>query len=235
MKFKLSNLFFVFTIAPIFLMAQKNDKVDLKQIEEQFWSAKDTDFAVVQNRAFPKEKRFFISASTGTLMNDPFVNSTITRYSFGYFFSERWGFEIANEDFASSDNKATQYFKSQNQYPNYNLLKNYKSISLTWVPFYAKMSFLDRMILYFDMQLNVGGGIKSYESYQQNTTNVSDTTTGFHFDISQNIFFSRNFALRMDIKNQWSTQNRMRSINSATLEPELTNDTSLLFGINFFF
>jgi outer membrane beta-barrel protein len=217
-------------------MAQSNDKVDLKQIEDQFWSAKDTDFSVVQNRAYPKDKRFFINASFGTLVNDPFTSGQITRFGIGYFFSERWGLEIAHESVNATDNKATNNFKSNNNvFPNYNLLKGYQSASVTWVPFYAKMSFLDRKILYFDMQFSTGLGIKSYENFLQSGNNRQQSSLGFHFDVTQNIFFSKHLAFRIDLKNQWADQDLVISSNGNLIGRNRVNDTKLLFGLNIFY
>lgn len=215
--------------------AQTSDKVDLKQIEDQFWSAKDTDFSVVQNRAFPKEKRVFLNLSGGILVNDPFTNAQITRVGAGYFFSERWGFEVAQESINPTDNKATQNFKTSGFFPNYNQLKGYQSLAVTWVPFYAKMSFLDRKILYFDMQFSAGFGNRTYQSYIRNGVSEVESSTGYHFDISQNIFFSRNFALRVDLKNQWANQNFYISDTGAFRSREMVNDTMLLFGFNIFY
>jgi outer membrane beta-barrel protein len=220
-----------------FSQTKDRDKVDLKQIEEQFWSAKDTDFSVVQNRAFPKQDRFFLNLSGGRLVNDPFTTSQVRRIGLGYFFSERWGVEVGQENFKSSDNESTKIFKGHNGvYPNYNFLKGYQSISLTWVPFYAKMSFLDRKILYFDMQFNMGLGVKSYSGFLQNNANPSvEKTNAYHFDITQNIFFSKHVAFRVDLKNQWSRQNIYLSHNGDFKQKDPVNDTLLLMGFNFFY
>jgi outer membrane beta-barrel protein len=216
--------------------AQSNDKIDLKQIEDQFWAPKDTDFSVVQNRTFPKEKRFFINLSGGVLVNDPFTTAQITRIGVGYYISERWGFEIAEETIKASDNKATQNFKSSNFYPNYNELKGYQSASVIWVPFYAKMSFLDRKILYFDMQVSAGVGNRSYQSFLKNSSQqTTRNSTGVHFDVTQNIFFSRHFAFRIDLKNQWAEQDFYISDTGFFKSRERVNDTSLLFGVNIFY
>ncbi len=219
---------------PANAQSKDSDRVDLGVIEKEFWSAKDTDFSVVQNRTFPKENRFFLSLGMGTLMNDPFITAQITRLSTGYYFSERWGVELASETLAPSDSKSTQYFKSQGQFPNYNLSSGYQSIGVSWVPLYAKMSFLDRAILYFDMQFSFGVGQKSYQIFHQTGGNAQDSSMGYHFDITQNIFFSKNWSLRIDLKNQWSNQNRHKSDTFLPLGSESVNDSSLLFGITYF-
>jgi len=219
-----------------YAFAQNNDKVDLKQIEDQFWSAKDTDFSVVQNRAYPKEKRIFVNLSSGILVNDPFTSGQITRIGAGYFFSERWGIEIAHEAVDAKDNKATRNFKSNNNvFPNYNFLKGYQSASVTWVPFYAKMSFLDRKILYFDMQFSIGLGVKTYGNFLQAGNQKTQSSPGFHFDVTQNIFFTKHLAFRVDLKNQWADQELVVSSNGNSLGRGRVNDTKLLFGFNIFY
>ena len=41
--------------------ATKTDKVDISDLEQKYWAPKDTDFSVVQNRTYTKEKRFTFS------------------------------------------------------------------------------------------------------------------------------------------------------------------------------
>ena len=225
------------TLLPTPIWAQTKEKIDLKKIEEQYWSAKDTDFSVVQNRAFPKESRFFASYSLGNLMNDPFISGATQRLSIGYYFSERWGLEIGQENFNPQDNKATQFFKNQPSpiYPNYNRIESHQSLSVLFVPFYAKMSFLDRKILYFDMQIGFGLGQKNYSLFMQNGNHETQSNLGYHLDITQNIFIHQNVAFRVDFKNQWHNQNRKNSGNGQSLGSEMVNDALLLLGINLFY
>ena len=48
-----------------------SDKLDIQKLEQKYWSAKDDDFSVIQNRAFQKEKRGFLSLNYGIPFNDP--------------------------------------------------------------------------------------------------------------------------------------------------------------------
>ncbi|MCS6838083.1 MAG: outer membrane beta-barrel domain-containing protein [Bdellovibrionaceae bacterium] len=225
----------------VFAQERKSDKIDIKKIEEHFWSAKDTDFSVIQNRAFPKERRWFFNVSLGALFNDPFTNSQVTRFGLGYYFSERWGVEIAQEIFSTGDNKATQYFKSKNVFPNYNMLAGYRAVSVAVVPFYAKMSFIDRFILYFDMQINVGVGEKSYRSFLKDAEPLEGKSFGYHLDITQNLFFTRHLSLRFDFKNQWAPQKTHYSdtgggVVKGQMEREIVvNDSVILIGLNVFY
>jgi len=225
----------LFIIIHYIHMAYATDKLNLKTIEEEFWTAKDADFSIVQNRAFTKKNRLMITAGLGYLVNDPYTNATIRRLGVGYYFSERWGFEIDQTSFAPSFNDATNELLKNNVYPNFNLLKSYESISVVLVPFYAKTSFIDRKILYFDIQIGFGMGRKSYNNYQQSGQYLSQSTFGYHFDITQNLFLSNHIALRIDLKNQWSEQARRSASSAAPLPATRVNDSLLIVGVSYFF
>ncbi len=224
---------------------EKSDKLDLQKLEDKYWSAKDSDFAVVQNRTYPKDKRFFASGSYGLLFNDSYSNGKMYNIAAGYYFSERWGLEFAQEVGSLTDNASTSFIANQNGLkPNQNKFANYTSVNAIFVPFYAKMSFVDRAILYFDIQIALGVGTLNYDSIiaeAQGPTRRS-STLGYNFDFTQQLFFSRHLAFRLDIKNKWSKQNLYRyQLNSNETEAARSlgsnsqQDTTVLFGLTFFF
>jgi outer membrane beta-barrel protein len=236
--FNFPVLLLLASVGILFEPARAQDKIDLKKIESDFWSAKDTDFSVIQNRAFPKEGRFYTNLATGILVNDPFTTGNIQRLALGYYFSERWGIELGHELVNAQDSKSTQYLKSKNAFPNYNFLNSYTYVSASWVPFYAKMSLLDRKILYYDMQLNFGVGQKAYTAYIRDEPGLSFQSFGYHLDVVQNFFFTRHWSFRLDLRNQWASQNFYYSDGSQKKQKEsssLVNDTSLLIGLTYFF
>jgi outer membrane beta-barrel protein len=224
-----------------------SDKLDLKNLEDKYWSAKDTDFTVVQNRTYTKAKRVFASLSYGPMLDDPYSVGRMTDISLGYYFSERWGLEVAYEQGSLKDNDSTKAFIGQNKFaPNYNRFKNYKSVNLLFVPFYAKMSFLDKKILYFDIQFAVGVGQMAYQiqTTTGNTTatlvdaSQNKTAFGYNFDVTQQLFFSQHAALRLDVKNKWSKQDEMRYFPAGgdpNLGSGMHQDTTILLGLNVFF
>lgn len=224
-----------------------SDKLDLKKLEDKYWSAKDSDFSVVQNRTYSKAKKFFVSLSYGPLLNDAYSVGRMTNVAAGYYFSERWGFEIAYEKGNIKDSESTSSFINVNQFaPDYNRFKTYTSLNFIMVPFYAKMSFWDRKIMYFDMQFAVGVGQMQYQivkadGVKPNLTDSSEngSTMGYNFDVTQQLFFHENFAVRFDIKNKWSTQNKKRYYLTGTQERDMgkinQQDTTMLLGFTIFF
>jgi outer membrane beta-barrel protein len=232
-----------------------SDKLDLKKLEDKYWSAKDTDFSVVQNRTYSKAGKMFVSLSYGPLINDAYSYGRMTNGAVGYYFNERWGFEVAHEMGNLKDSDSTDAFINRNNFaPDYNTFESYTSVNMIVVPFYAKMSFWDRKVMYFDMQFAVGVGQMKYQIQKaspydpatgtRTLTPEDKNTIGYNFDITQQLFFHENFALRLDIKNKWTTQDKERYfINPGIGQTEADRplgttsqqDTSILLGLTVFF
>ncbi len=144
--------------------SDRSDKIDIKQLEQKYWSAKDDDYSVVQNRAFTKEKRFYLYLAQGIPINDAYNTGTVYNTSIGYYFTEKWGTEVSYQSAYLSNNDATdQFIREHRTVPNHNRLKDAVSVNLMFVPLYAKMSFLDKKIIYFDMGFSMGVGSTNYE------------------------------------------------------------------------
>lgn len=214
-----------------------DDKLDLKKLEQKYWSAKDDDFSVIQNRAYTKAKRWYINAGGGLPINDPYGKGSLTQLGTGYYFSERFGLEYSYTSANISDNEATTAFINEHgTTPNHNILKSMHSISAAYVPFYAKMSFLDRSIIYFDMGFSLGLGMTNYDQVA-NTGNRSQSAANYSLNINQTFFFSEKFALRVDYKNTWTTEEKLRYAIGTDPESKRSignssnNDSNLIFSV----
>lgn len=224
--------------------SKDSDKLDLRRLEDKYWAAKDTDFSVVQNRTYTKAGRAFVSVSYGPLINDEWSIGRMTNFTGGYYFSERFGVEVAHENGDLKKNDGIVQIEQYNGlHPNYNKFVSYTSVNAIWVPFYAKMSFLDRAIVYFDMQFALGLGNMTYENQidPSEGSNEKKTSFGYNFDFTQQLFFSEHWAVRLDVKNKWSKQDlvRYRLQGSGAVDRDLGSsnrqDTSFLLGVTFFF
>lgn len=218
-----------------------DDTVDLKKLQDQYWAAKDSDYSVVQNRTYTKAHRPFLSLSYGPLVNDSYSIGRMTNIAVGYFLSERWGFEFAYEKGDLHDNDGVAKYRDQyGVQVDYNKFQSAKSLNAIFVPLYAKMSFMDKHILYFDMQFALGVGQIDYE-IQRNIGNKTASATMLNLDITQQLFFHEHLAFRLDIKNKWSTQNRERfqltgtqTENDRPLSTLQNQDTTILLGLTYF-
>jgi outer membrane beta-barrel protein len=221
-----------------------SDKVDLKKLEDKYWSAKDDEYGVIQNRTFAKTGKFYLSAVYGPLLNDQFAKSRATGGMLGYYLTEDFGIELSYLAYDSKRNDNVNGILALGGSPSYNMLKGNKSVSLTYTPFYAKMAFMNKAILYFDMGFTLGAGMTDYEAQKVVGTGVevsaNEMKSAPHIEIGvmQQLFLSKNFAFRVDIKNTFYTQKmyqyKAASESVRTETNKNVNDTTITFGLTLF-
>ncbi|RYZ75581.1 MAG: outer membrane beta-barrel domain-containing protein [Proteobacteria bacterium] len=221
--------------------ATQGDKLDVTDLENKYWSAKDTDFNVVQNRLFSKAGRLALSLNYGMYVNEPWSEGATAGASLNYFFSERYGVELAYTNTDSRDTQATANLKTQQGgAPNHNKMKDFYGVAFNWVPFYAKVSVLNSKIIYFDMSFSPGVGMLTYEQQMVNglagsevNGNSRKSTPAFTFDVTQHYFLNKWLALRVDYKNRWYREEitEFRAPSSGrTVIKDLNNTGLLMFG-----
>jgi outer membrane beta-barrel protein len=235
---------FIIVIASLLLasaaVAAESDKLDIKKLEQKYWSAKDDDYSVVQNRAFTKEKRYFFYGNVGIPINDPYSTGQVYSGSLGYYFTEKWGAEVTYANASLTDNDATEAFIKQHQtVPDHNRLKDLTTASVMFVPLYAKMSFLDHNIIYFDMGVSAGLGQTTYEIVNDKGNKI-ETAPHTSLNVFQHFFFSEHFAMRFDFKNFWTQEDKERyRVQGVNRDPKLpgstVNDTLLMVGATFWY
>lgn len=224
-----------------------SDKLDIQKLEQKYWSAKDDDFSVIQNRAFQKEKRPFLSLNYGIPFNDPNSNGSLIGANLGYFFNERWGLELNHVDSQFTFNDTVDYFKKRyGVLPDHNTFKSADTLMGYWIPIYAKMSLLDKKIIYFDMGIGVGLGTTTYEQNSCTDVTVCKSGTGlggiskksqssshYAFSIMQQFFLSEHWAVRLDLINRYTNESRVNSTNDQDIGTKMINDTSFQIGVTF--
>lgn len=221
-----------------------SDKVDLKKLEDKYWSAKDEDYGVIQNRTYSKAEKFYGSLVAGTLINDPFAQAKPIGGMLGYYFTENFGVELSYLNHDADKNESVEKLNSisNSVNPNYNLVKNSMTASIAYSPFYAKMAFMNKAILYFDMGFTAGLGLTTYDQVTNPTGSrdqfTSKSSPHFELGFMQQLFVSKNLAFRIDLKNTFYSQKVVPyqvNFNTSTGEESKTgNDTTLTFGITLF-
>ena len=220
------------------------EKIDLKPLEDQYWAAKDKDFAVIQNRNYTKDHRIFTSLDYGTLINDPYSTGKLVSFSLGYYFNEHFGIQYSRDQSWETDNSATGAFYTQyNVKPNYNRMLDYSALSVVWVPLYAKMSAMDKAIWYFDLQFAAGLGLKTYQCQidPSEGQNLNQSALGANLDVTSHVFFSRNLAVRVELRNTFVNENMQRyhlsgsGYSNRDMGSSMINDTTFTLGLTYFF
>lgn len=228
------NQFIGFIIIAFIHNAQASDKIDLSIVEQKYWSVKDDDFTVIQNRSYTKTERYFASTSYGIPFNDPFSTGTIQSLQIGYYLNERLGFDIHLSKGNYVDNEAVkQFINRYGIYPDNNKFISSEMLSVNYIPFYAKMSFLDKQIIYFDMGLSFGLGNNHY-AIQKEEGNQNKQSLAKQFSLHQQIFINNSISLKLEVINRWSDQEKMKYKTSAPDRDQGTktvNDTFILFGV----
>lgn len=225
--------------------ATEGDKLDISDLEQKYWAAKDTNFNVVQNRTYAKAKRVAVSATYGNLINDSYSRASNLSISGSYYFTERYGVELNYTDVDSQDNKLVETFESDfGTTPDHGKVNSYIGAGFHWVPFYAKMSLLGKRILYFDMAFTPGLGMTTYDQ-QTDVGTRSKSAPTFSIDVTQSIFFSKNFAVRVDFKNRFfqeevieyrkSPATQAAGQDNQTVRTDFTTNSLLMFGLTFFY
>jgi len=220
----------------------KAEKVDTSDLEKGYWATKDQDMAVIQNRLYSKTHKVMLSGAYGIMLNNSYSEGTAITGMAHYFWSERMGVQLTYQTFDTKNNKLTDALINNNgQVPDYNKPKSYYGASFNFVPFYAKMSLLEKKVMYFDMAISPGVGLVTYES-QISTGNVSHQAYAYSLDVTQHFFVSQHWALRLDYTNRWYTEKKydyVDAANSNNTGKELSEDfihaSQLMLGLSFYF
>lgn len=214
-------------------------KVDISDIEKKYWAPKDTDFSVVQSRAYSKEKRYSLTLQAGPLINDVYNSGLNYGLTANYFLSERNGFGLTYISSQLGDTKVIDSFRydvgggQAGAVPDWGRMTSYYGINYIWVPIYAKMSLLGKKILYFDMAISPHIGITNYEKIS-NVGNQADSAFTYGVDVSQYFFLNKHWAIRADLKNHWFKENVINSKDGTPKRTQTNNTTLFLLGITYY-
>lgn len=220
-------------------------KVDVEGLEKRYWAPKDKSFSVVQNRTYTKTKKLALTVMPSLMLNEEYSEGTGFDLGLGYMFNDRWGIEGEVQTVSLSDNDLQKEVIGLNGFVNHGKLKNYFGVTGKWMPFYAKMSFLSKKILYFDMTLGLSAGMSTYsvqgaDAARRVSVDVRDESAfTYGFEISQSFYVSKRMAIRFDYKHRWHTQDvfdyTTLSGSGNKLESRLEDNISLNLGLIFIF
>jgi hypothetical protein len=221
--------------------AKSDDKVDISDLESKYWAPKDTDFSVVQNRTYSKVHAFFLTPSWGRPINDSWSEGNLYALTGNYFWSERFGVQ-ASYIWANLHEKENVEELVQNYgsgvWPDHGTLKSAWDVGFNIVPFYAKMSFWGKRIIYFDMAFTPHVGMTQYDQ-RVSTGDVSKSAFTYGIDVTQYFFFTKWFAIRADLKNQWHNEEIVKyygtgGTTGTKVQDKNIQDTLFLIGASFY-
>jgi outer membrane beta-barrel protein len=218
-----------------------NEKLDVSDLENKYWAPKDTDFSVVQNRTFTKENKWFVSGEFGPdISGGNYTAGNHLGVDLGYFWSERYGVQATYLSSYLHNNSVVGDLIGKGGYPNYGIMQDYYGLGFSWVPFYSKMSFLGKKILYFDMAITPTIGITDYDQQSVTLGPKGQSAFTYGFDITQYYFFTSHFAFRIDLKNQWYNEDVIQSFSGSapagsSIKTNTDREMIFLFGFTYYF
>ncbi len=217
--------------------SKKDEKVDVKEIENQYWSSKDTEFHVVQNRRYTKDKRVFASVEFGSLIGDSYTKGNAYSLDVGYFFNEQSGVQLMYTDYVVQATDAVYTYRNLGGTAvGLNFPTSYVGAGYVWMPIYAKLSLLEKKIIYFDMAFTPSIGATSVSQQQLSGAIAAGPYMTFGFDVSQHFYLDEHFAIRLDFKTRWYTQTVKPYVSGASADQtsSITNQ-SLNLGIVYWY
>lgn len=219
----------------------QSDKLDVSDLENKYWAPKDTDFSVVQNRTYTKEHKIFISGEFGPdITGGNYLTGNQVALTGNYFFNERYGAQLMFQHSFLHTNAAYSDLLGKGGMANYGAMQNQYMLGFNWVPFYSKMSFLGKKILYFDMAITPTVGLTHYQQQVQTGNQGQDALT-YGFDITQYYFFSSHWAFRFDYRNQWWDDKLVKNADNpvgtagSAVRTSLEHEMIFLFGFTYYF
>lgn len=187
-----------------------------------------TDVAVIQRRFLPKTGRYEFAASLFQNLNNPFFNSLGVAVRAAYYIRERYAVELLGAFASTSSRQVTDDLLHNRQISTDNVVtsKGFYALAFKWNPIYGKVTLLNKSIVPFDLNFNLGLGV---------TPLMNGTTAPtLHLGTSQVFAWTKSIAFRWDII--WNTYQATITDSTSGAKSTLSqNDLFLGVGMSFFF
>jgi len=153
-----------------------------------------SDITVIQKRYMPKTNRFQLYGGMDFLTNNPFFDSYGFNGRFSFFFTESMGIELGFWSHSVSPKTVTVDLESKHGITTKTMLSSlgYLGASFLYIPFYGKMTFLDKFIIPYDLYFSVGAG-------STQTSYIDKTAPSIHLGTGELFSITKSFAWRWDL------------------------------------
>lgn len=186
-----------------------------------------SDVAVIQRRFLPKTKRFELSGTIFSNLNNPFFTSIGASARAAYYLTERYAIEGLFSFASTGSRQVTDDLEKERNIRTDNVVtsKGFMGAAFKWNPIYGKITWLNKSIVPFDLNFSIGGGLTA--------TNQDEQEPTVHFGTSQVFAWSKGTAFRWDLI--WNMFQATATADDGTKERLNQNDIFLGIGMSFYF
>lgn len=208
------------------------ERVDLKAIQKDYWAnQQSSEVEAVQNRLYTKSGKFELGLFGGTVTTDPFLAVRSYGATVGYYLSEFIGVRaLYFKDSVGYSSAHDTLTTSNNITANTNFPRDFKGGEISFNPLYGKLSLMGKGIVYGDMFLLAGGGVRGTESGQNTTATVG---------LGAQLYVSRFFSLKLDYRVLYFRERVLQKYPVASAGTDLGTRTELssmvTLGLTFLF
>ncbi len=185
-------------------------KIDINKVQQKYLVNAGNEVQVVQNRTYTKAHKFELGLLGGFVSADPFLNIYSYGGFLGYHFSEYVGIRALYwKDNASKTASWSKSGLQSGQYINTNAPTSLMGAEIKYTPIYGKVSISGSSIVYYDLSLFAGAGVRKTQSGSSMTP---------LFGIGQQFYFSKHFSFGVDYRLMKYSENIIdQQASSATL------------------
>lgn len=201
------------------------------------WLNDNEEIYVIQDKEFPKSRRFNFELFYIDSENQPYFTTTGFGLSLTYYFNENWGMDITYKSYSSAkSNDLISLIEDRSTKPLVRKVDSLMLVNVDWLPFYGKVN-LFNSIFYFDWGWGAGIGKASLFSNEKTFTqsNVPLTLvesnpmayslkTYFKFYAFENV----NFGLQYDLT-------FFEAVINSKGAKEIVNINDIMFTVGYMF
>ncbi len=185
-------------------------KVNVNKIKEEYWQrGENVELDVIQNRRYTKSSKFELSGFGGFVISDSFLSVTNYGASLSFHLSEYFALSALYWKDRVSASPALKTFEEINGFTvNTNAPKSFLAGELSFNPIYGKISLMGSSIVYFDLHLLGGFGVRDTESGKFST---------LFWGIGQQIYLSKYLSLKLDYRMLFFKENLIEKVLPSSL------------------
>lgn len=225
-------------VKPKAAVKQKEEK-QVQSLSDLATLAPFSDVAVIQRRFLPKTQRFELSGGAFTNLNNPFFNSMGLSARLAYYLREKYALEAIGAFATTTTRQVTDDLEERSgcsdpdgsggcggiTTDNLVTSKGFFAIAFKWNPIYGKITWLNKTIVPFDLNFNIGAGMTQ--------TTEDESVPTLHLGTSQVFAWSKGIAFRWDL--YWNLYSATATNSQGQKETLNQNDLFLGVGMSFYF